>query len=67
MPEDEFEAAWLETFQADATPRGQEEFQILNSLYGDVDAAIGGLVQLGGDRRPLKERAGELLVMLKKD
>ncbi len=55
MPEDEFEAAWRGTFRHDASLRGKEQFEILNSLYGKRD------------RRLLKERADELLVMLKKD
>jgi hypothetical protein len=45
---------WRETFKNDASLRGKEEFDLLNSFYG-------------ADKRPLKERTAELLVMLKKD
>lgn len=65
IAESEFEGEWLTTFQKDATPRSKEEFDLLNSLYGDVDAAIagGGLCQIGAS--PVKGRAERLLGMLK--
>lgn len=56
LPEDEFEAAWLEVFKADASPRSRDEFQLLNSLYGE--AAAFGL-------SPLKDRAAELAQALR--
>ncbi len=61
IPEDEFEATWLETFQMDATPRSKDEFDALNSLFGNVDAA---LLQLGGKKPSVKQRASDLLELL---
>ncbi|OJU80351.1 MAG: hypothetical protein BGO10_06815 [Chlamydia sp. 32-24] len=40
MSEDVFTQRWLLTFQSDATLRSTEEFNLLNNLFGDVDAFI---------------------------
>lgn len=58
----EFERRWLTTFQLDATPRSTHEFEMLNSLFGDVDAALSG-----GENQEqllLKKRAADLLHLL---
>ena len=38
--EQDFERQWLFAFQQDASLRSTRQFNLLNSLYGDVDAAI---------------------------
>ncbi len=37
IPAKDFEQRWLSTFQMDATPRSTHEFEVLNSLFGDVE------------------------------
>ncbi len=63
LSEMEFESYWLRTFRDDATPRSTEQFNLLNSLYGDVDAAIShGVCSL--KRQSLKEKAEKLHSLL---
>ena len=38
--EEEFKNQWLAMFQMDAALRSTQEFDLLNSLFGDVDRAI---------------------------
>lgn len=40
LPQQDFTNQWLKTFQMDAAMRSTEEFALLNSLFGDVDAAL---------------------------
>lgn len=58
ISEDSFTKKWLLTFQSDASLRNTHEFALLNSLYGDVDAALSNGIQGKGN---LKERAQVLL------
>ncbi|MBN4067315.1 thioredoxin family protein [Simkania negevensis] len=51
MSDAEFEKQWLLTFQMDSTPRSTNEFELLNSLYGDVDAAIESTVLAGASSK----------------
>ena len=64
LSENEFEESWLMAFQSDATPRSTKQFTLLNSLYGDVDAAIaaGPFAALG--RESLRDRAEHLYKQL---
>lgn len=57
LSEEEFQRQWVQTFRMDATPRSTNEFEALNSLFGDVDRLI-------VPQSDLKERAGELLGQL---
>ncbi len=57
LSDEEFQRQWIHTFRMDATPRPTTDFQILNSLFGDVDGVI-------APSQNLKERAGELLERL---
>lgn len=66
----EFEHKWLTTFQMDATPRSTEEFDTLNSLFGDVDQALqGGFQRLDSFEKQqtelLKDKAHQVLSSLK--
>ncbi len=62
LDSEEFERRWLTTFQLDATPRSTQEFEVLNSLFGDVDVALSGDSNHG--HTLLKERASVLLEAL---
>lgn len=71
--EEEFKSQWLGMFQMDATLRSTQEFDLLNSLFGDVDIAIeekemfrtsGPLAMASASSSPagaLKTRAEKLL------
>lgn len=63
IDEKDFEYQWLTTFQADATLRSSQEFDLLNSLYGDVDFAL----QVGNPQESsdIKSRAKEIYNQLK--
>lgn len=65
LSEIDFENHWLYTFQQDATARSSQEFELLNSLYGDVDARISEKSTLGMMTTSLKEKAAQLLKSLK--
>ena len=58
LSEEEFQRQWVQTFRMDATPRSTKEFEVLNSLFGDVDAPI-------QRTQNLKARASELLEQLR--
>jgi bacillithiol system protein YtxJ len=62
IEEETFQNEWLITFRDDATLRSQEEFEMLNSLFGDVDKAL----EYGVRAELLKERAEQILRELKK-
>ncbi len=68
LSETDFRQQWLFTFQQDATARPNEQFELLNSLYGDVDVAIHqptlGVVP---EKSPLREKARNLLNKMKND
>ncbi len=68
IPPQDFEQRWLSTFQMDATPRSTHEFEVLNSLFGDVDAAVArhfvGQLGRSQDANALKQRATDLLQVL---
>jgi bacillithiol system protein YtxJ len=62
IDEQSFTQEWLETFRMDNTLRSTEEFNLLNSLFGDVDLAYHSM--LNGEERvsnTLKMRAETLL------
>lgn len=74
LSEAEFENHWLMTFQMDATPRSTEQFDLLNSLFGDVDQAIANKfsqsslsekMQFANREQPLRKRAEQLYSLLK--
>lgn len=65
LSETAFTQQWLRTFQNDATPRPTQQFALLNSLFGDVDGALAGKIATP-DAATLRERAGQLLTLLKK-
>ncbi len=64
IEEEDFSQRWLSTFQMDATLRSQEEFAILNSLYGDVDKAIELGVPKSIKDQTLVERAEQILTLI---
>lgn len=64
LSEDEFEHHWLITFQMDATPRSTEQFNILNSLFGDVDQAIASKFSQSNPKLQMKEKAHHLYSLL---
>lgn len=63
----EFENKWLLTFRDDASLRPAKEFSLLNSLFGDVDAALAGegqnpyALMSHSKEELLKQRAEKLL------
>ena len=62
LDEQSFTQDWLETFRMDNTLRSTEEFNLLNSLFGDVDMAYNSM--LNGEEsntNSLKIRAEMLL------
>lgn len=62
LDEQSFTQEWLETFRMDNTLRSTEEFNLLNSLFGDVDMAYNSM--LNGEEpvsNTLKMRAETLL------
>ena len=62
MDEQSFTQQWLETFRMDSSLRSTEEFNLLNSLFGDVDMAYTSM--LNGEEavsNTLKIRAENLL------
>ncbi len=62
LEEEAFAKLWVETFRMDSTLRSTEEFNLLNSLFGDVDAAFYSVQN--GERAldgSLKTRARNLL------
>ncbi|MGA8163673.1 MAG: monothiol bacilliredoxin BrxC family protein [Waddliaceae bacterium] len=71
----EFSKQWLSTFQIDSALRSTEEFELLNSLFGDVDAAIANRESMSvsgpfafvspSGSKSLKIRASDLLERLK--
>lgn len=63
----EFRKQWLLTFQMDATPRPTEQFELLNTLFGNVDEALlqpDSFGQTSHENAPIKERAKNLLQTL---
>ena len=62
----QFQDAYVSLFRDDASLRGQREFTLLSSLFGDPDAYHGGLHQLGTPqaRGDLKGRVQELMAQL---
>jgi len=70
LSEKDFEYHWLTTFQSDATPRSTEQFELLNSLFGNVDEAIAKKYfiktpnQQEDNDSSLKERASQLYQFL---
>lgn len=76
ISEPEFKEQWLKYFQLDATPRSKEEFDLINSLFGDVDQAIQDLQTSSAEgpaalkmtrstEQSLKSRAKTILLALK--
>lgn len=68
LASDEFEERWLYTFQQDASPRSTGEFELLNSLYGDVDERINEKLSLkvtSSSPVTLEEKAEQLLKSLR--
>lgn len=66
LSEQEFRTQWLTTFQLDSALRSSEQFNLLNGLFGDVDAALSK--SIFGTLDPssqLRERASNLLDALK--
>lgn len=61
LDENSFTQQWLKTFQLDATLRETAEFNLLNSLFGDVDAALAKGVD---GNETLYSRAKELLTQI---
>lgn len=62
LDEQSFIQEWLETFRMDSALRSTEEFNLLNSLFGDVDIAYSSM--LNGEEKvsnTLKVRAETLL------
>lgn len=57
----EFRNNWLITFQNDATPRSTQQFDLLNSLFGDVDHALSQPLSFQNGHSSTKERAKSLL------
>jgi bacillithiol system protein YtxJ len=61
LPERQFQFAYLETFRGDASLRSQEEFDVLNSLFGNPDEHHihpGAIISLEPQQTiPLQERA----------
>lgn len=70
ISEHEFEMQWLTTFQMDDSLRSTQEFDLLNSLFGDVDEAINAKMGNGLDmakqchHKTLKFKAQQLLKQL---
>jgi monothiol bacilliredoxin len=61
LEEGHFKMRWLEQFRGDASPRSQDEVELLSSLYGDVDRALVGI----GGEASIKSRAEDMLRMLR--
>ncbi|CCB91736.1 putative uncharacterized protein [Waddlia chondrophila 2032/99] len=62
MDEQSFTHEWLETFRSDNSLRSTEEFNLLNSLFGDVDMAYASIINEGAPVcNTLKVRAESLL------
>lgn len=64
LSEDEFENNWLITFQMDSTPRSTSQFNLLNSLFGDVDQAIATKFSQANPKLQLNEKARQLYAQL---
>lgn len=70
----EFKQQWLSAFQIDSSLRSTDEFELLNSLFGDVDVAIASRQSTSAsgplafaspsNPEPLKIRASHLLERL---
>lgn len=68
LEEERFKFKWLAEFQMDAELRSTKEFELLNSLFGDVDRAIEEETlcnQKGQVNQELKANAEKLLSQLK--
>ena len=64
ISEKEFAHQWLLLFQNDSSPRSTQQFALLNSLYGDVDAVLSHALS-GPQGAVLYQKADLLLKQLK--
>ena len=65
----DFERAYLRMFKDDPTIRPEAEYEVLNGLFGDVDAfnSDPGLRSLGGlDEEQLRSAAASALALLQR-
>ncbi|GAB4228684.1 MAG: DUF2847 family protein [Chlamydiales bacterium] len=67
IPEETFRQKWLITFQSDATPRSSQQFNLLNSLFGDVDAALSINSRIGQTTKTLRDQAEKLYKALNRE
>ena len=66
LNEDDFRHQWLTTLQMDSALRSKQEFNLLDSLYGDVDQALTGINSRSTlSIVKLKDKVSELLKQLK--